>query len=198
MTIQVTRETHETPQSVVDRVTLAGGLNRFSKPNYRVVWGWNRLDFIGGKWEDRDEHGTLIREVVEVRTEPKYQELNRWHVEAWLPPEAYGSPEVWAMQTVETVNGKEVETLGPYPHMGDYESCFVIQKVNGDFLPLTPRVVEGVVERINASRRAPVAKSKRALYEREERIDKEYLEWGYSVLDDACPAFGGVPQVAVL
>ena len=46
-------------------LALAGGRNRFGEPNYRAVWGWSRLDWIGGKWEDRDASGSLIREVVE-------------------------------------------------------------------------------------------------------------------------------------
>ncbi|HUN62706.1 MAG TPA: hypothetical protein VMU53_11985, partial [Candidatus Sulfotelmatobacter sp.] len=62
--IQVLREQHEPPVGVQERLAVAGGLNRFGDPNYRVVWGWNRLAWIGGKFEDRDQHGTLLREVV--------------------------------------------------------------------------------------------------------------------------------------
>src|ERR1019366_7496654 len=60
---QILRETHDTPAEVARELALAGGLNRFGEPNYRAVWGWSRLDWIAGKWEDRDAGGALLREV---------------------------------------------------------------------------------------------------------------------------------------
>ncbi len=52
--IRVVRETYETPESVAQRLERAGGRNRFGEANYRAVWGWNRLAWIGGKFEERD------------------------------------------------------------------------------------------------------------------------------------------------
>ena len=65
--IQVIRETHRAPASVARRLEIAGGVNRFGRPNYRAVWGWSRLGWIGGKWEDRGAGGELVREVVALR-----------------------------------------------------------------------------------------------------------------------------------
>ena len=113
--IRILRETHDTPAEVARELTLAGGCNRFGEPNYRAVWGWSRLDWIGGKWEDRDSTGALLREVVELRREPKYTPHNRWHIERWLPPESYGSPEQWHAETIEIENGRSIPALGPYP-----------------------------------------------------------------------------------
>ena len=71
--IRILRETHPTPESVAQRLQRAGGMNRFGEPNYRAVWGWNRLTWIGGKFEEHDPAtGSLLREVVELRQEPKY------------------------------------------------------------------------------------------------------------------------------
>src|SRR5260370_22073980 len=75
--IRVLRETHDTPEAVAHRLARAGGANRFGEPNYRAAWGWNRLAWIGGKFEDRDEHGALLRECIELRFEPKYPAVNR-------------------------------------------------------------------------------------------------------------------------
>jgi hypothetical protein len=76
--IQVVRETHETPETVAWRLARAGGCNRYSEANYRAVWGWNRLAWIGGKFEERDPAtGSLLREVIELRQEPKYPAVNR-------------------------------------------------------------------------------------------------------------------------
>jgi hypothetical protein len=195
--IQITRETHQAPASVTRRLTSAGGLNRYGAPNYRVVWGWNRLAWIGGKFEDRDEHGNLLREVVELRQEPKYAEVNRWHVERWVPPEAYGSPRQWYAQTVETAEGRRVPALGPYPQRGEYEHCFTIQGLRGEFVQLTPAIVERVARAIEFSRQAPGAKRRERLYDHEVQNQKDYDNWAFDVLDDGVPALHGQPFVTV-
>src|SRR5256885_9909052 len=122
--ILVLRERHETPESVARILELAGGRNRFSEPNYRAVWGWNRIAWIGGKFEDRDEHGVLLRERIELRREPKYPALNRWHIERWVPPEVYGSPRTWYAQTNDLAGGQNIPALGPAPSRGADEHCF--------------------------------------------------------------------------
>ena len=110
--IFVIREMHEAPECVARELLLAGGRNPFGEANYRAVWGWGRLDWIGGKWEDRDPvSGALVREVVELRREPKYTPRDRWHIERWMPAESYGSPAEWHAQTLEIVNGRNVPAL---------------------------------------------------------------------------------------
>ena len=195
--IQVTRESHEPPESLARRLANAGGLNRYGEANYRVVWGCNRLAWIGGKFEDRGENGNLVREVVELRREPKYAAVNRWHVERWVPPEAYGSPREWYEQTVERADGRSVPALGPYPERGEYEHCFMLQGRNGEFVQLTPTIVEQVARAIEWSRRMPRVKRREGLYEREARADREYQSWANDVLDDGVPALHGQPFVTV-
>jgi hypothetical protein len=195
--IQVVRERHETPEGVARRLARAGGLNRYGEGNYRVVWGWNRLAWIGGKFEDRDEHGELLREVVELRQEPKYPQVNRWHVERWVPAEAYGSPKEWYAQTVESAGGRRVPALGPYPERGEYEHCFTIQGLRGEFVQLTPTIVERVAQAIEWSRVRPRAKRRAELYEREARGEREYDSWAFDVLDEGAPAMHGQPFVTV-
>jgi hypothetical protein len=192
--IQIIRERHETPEEVARRLEAAGGQNRFGEPNYRVIWGWNRLAWIAGKFEDRDAHGDL---VVELRLEPKYPQVNRWHVERWVPPEVYGSPREWYAKTVESVNGMSVPALGPYPERGEYEHCFTLQGRKGEFVQLTPTIVEHVARAIEWARRFPKAKQRGMLYEREAREEREYEEWAYTLMDDAVPALYGQPFVTV-
>jgi hypothetical protein len=90
---EVMRESKQAPESVERAVTQAGGLNRYGEPNFRVVWGRSRLAWVGGKWRNTNAQRELVREVIELRQEPKYVPHDRWHVERCLPPEAYGSPE---------------------------------------------------------------------------------------------------------
>lgn len=195
--VRVMRERHEAPEGVAARLAAAGGLNKYGEANYRVVWGWNRLGWIGGKFEDRDEQGNLIREVVELREEPKYAAVNRWHLERWVPPEAYGSPRTWYAQTVESTDGKSVPALGPYPERGEYEHCFTIEGAHGEFVQLTPTIVERVAQAIEWSRRMPRAVQRAGLYGREERRERKYEEWALDLLDDAMPALHGQEFVTV-
>lgn len=195
--IRVLRETHDTPEEVARRLDAAGGRNRFGEPNYRVIWGWNRLAWIGGKFEDRDAQGDLLREVVELRLEPKYPQVNRWHLERWVPPEMYGSPRDWYANTAESANGVSVPALGPYPARGEYEHCFTLQGPRGEFVQLTPTIVEHVARAIEWARRFPRAKQRGTLYEREAREDRKYEEWAYTLMDDAVPALHGQPFVTV-
>lgn len=197
--ISVLRERHETPEAVARRLELAGGRNPFGEPNYRAVWGWNRLAWIGGKFEDRDETGALLRERIELREEPKYPAVNRWHIERWMPPETYGSPRAWYAQTVERENGVSIPALGPYPHRGDYEHCFTLETPSGEFVQLTPTVAEHIARAIEYSRKSRQQTISRAkLYEREAREEQQYGDWAYDVLDDAVPAFHRQPFVTVV
>ena len=197
--ITVLRETHETPKAVARTLALAGGANRYGEPNYRAVWGWNRLAWIGGKFEERDpSSGSLLREVVELRQEPKYPAVNRWHIEKWLSPETYGSPRAWYAQTVERENGVSVPALGPYPSRGDYEHCFTLEGPRGEFVQLTPTAAEHIARVIEWSRKFPDSAKKRALQDREQRQERAYDTWAYDLLDDAVPAFRKQPFVTVL
>jgi len=195
--IQVLREPHDTPETVAHRLERAGGINRFGEANYRAVWGWNRLAWIGGKFEDRGEHGALLRERVELRQEPKYPAVNRWHIERWLPPETYGSPRAWYAQTIERANGISIPALGPYPSRGEYEHCFTLESPRGEFLQLTPTIAEHIARAIECSRSSPRAKSRSRLYDREQRAERTYDQWAFDVMDDAVPAFHKQPFVTV-
>jgi hypothetical protein len=197
--IVVLRETHETPETVARRLELAGGSNRLGEPNYRAVWGWNRLAWIGGKFEDRDPAtGSLLREVVELRQEPKYPAVNRWHIERWLPPEAYGSPRQWYAQTIERENGLSIPALGPYPSRGEYEHCFTLEGPRGEFIQLTPTIAEHIARAVECARGVPRSRGRARLYEREQHAERVYDAQAYDILDAAVPAFHKQPFVGVL
>jgi hypothetical protein len=188
--IRVLRETHQPPPSVERRLRLAGGTNRFGQPIYRAVWGWSRLGWVGGKWEDRNAAGELLREVVELRYVPKYTPHDRWHIERWLPPEAYGSPRDWYAQTIELADGRSIPALGPYPDRGEYEHCFTLENPRGDFVQLTPTVAECVARAIETGRHVGSAERRRALEARDERTEKAYDAWAWEMLG-CSPAFHG-------
>ncbi len=197
--IRVLRETHPTPDAVAHRLSRAGGINWLGEANYRAVWGWNRLAWIGGKFEERDPStGSLVREVVELRQEPKYPAVNRWHIEKWLPPEVYGSPRAWYAQTIERENGVSIPALGPYPSRGEYEHCFTLEGPRGEFIQLTATAAEHIARAIEHSRNCASAKARSRLYDRESREESSYENWAFDVLDDAVPAFHRQPFVTIV
>jgi hypothetical protein len=193
--IQVTRETHEAPAGVQERVTRAGGVNRYGEPNFRVVWGGSRLTWIGGRWTDRDAHGNQVRETVEMRRVPKYLPEDRWHIERWMPADSYGSPEQWVAQTTEIENGVRIAALGPYPSRGDYEHCFTLESASGEFIPLTPAACDWIVRAIEWSRRQRRTEMRGAIAAREARRERNMDRGMDDILDDAVPAFHGEPFV---
>jgi len=195
--IRVVRETHDPPAFIERALRLAGGANPYGEPNFRAVWGWSRLTWIGGRWEDRDADGRLVHEVVELRQVPKYVPFDRWHIERWCPPELYGRPEDWYARTVECEAGRTIPALGPYPQRGEYEHCLTLAGPRGEFVQLTPTIAEHVARLIQASRRLTARRRRQALDRRDARLEREFDALAYEVLDDAVPAFHGLPFVCV-
>jgi len=186
--IRVVRETHETPVDVRERITRAGGLNRLGEPNFRVVWGGARLAWIGGRWVDRDASGNVTREAIELRQEPKYAAVDRWHIERWVPPEAYGSPEEWSARTTEIEDGVHILALGPYPCRGEYEHCFTLQTSSGAFVQLSPAACDWIVRAVEWARRQSPSVAKGAISQRESSLEREWERVADDVLDDTAPA----------
>jgi hypothetical protein len=195
--IRVLREIHDAPATIQERVARVGGANRFGEPNFRVVWGGARLAWIGGRWTDRDAHGNVLREAIELRRAPKYVPEDRWHIERWMPPESYGSPEDWRAQTTEVEDGIRVPALGPYPSRGEYEHCFTLQTTCGDFLPLTAAACDWIVRAIEWSRRQPRRANRNAIAARESRRANDWERTADDMLDDAIPAFHNHPFLSV-
>jgi hypothetical protein len=183
--IRVLRETHEAPEPIERRLRLAGGINRYGEAMYRAVWGWSRLGWIGGKWTDHNDCGSVLREVVELRYVPKYVPHDRWHIERWMPPESYGSPRDWYAYTIERENGVNVPALGPYPERGEYEHCLTLEGPGGGFVQLTPSIAEYVARAIEFGRMGRSADRRRAIDEREEREERDYDSWAFDTLDNS-------------
>lgn len=197
--IQVFRESHLTPDWARERLTRAGGLNRFGEPNFRVVWGSNLCDWIGGKWEDRDQAGNLVREVRELRWELKYPWLkNRWIVERWLPPEKFGSVDDWFRRTKEWGEEGNLAQLGPYPSRGRFTFLCAIElgPGPGGFLQLTPATLDWVMEAYWLSRKRSETLAEKKEAERKRQLVRDIEDREF--IADGTPAFYGEPTVSVL
>ncbi len=191
----------ETPAEIARILRVAGGLNRYGEPNYRAVWGWNRLDWIGGEWTDREngeeENGAFVRTVYQVRHVPKYSPFDRWYIERWMPPETYGHPALWNLQHLEkTDSGEWMPTLGPFPYRGDYEMAWRCETPDGGYLQLTPHIARVFASCLEASRN--LAKQSLTEFKSKEidKREKEYDSYADSVLHEGSTITG--PSVSVL
>ncbi len=104
---------------------------------------------------------------------------------------------IWGWNRLTWIGGKKVATLGPYPHRGEYEHAFVVQSAKGEFIQLTATIAERIARAIECSRTIPAAKRRAALYGREAKLDKEYVDWAMDVMDDGDHALHGQPFVTV-
>ena len=78
---------------------------------------------------------------VALQSLPKYSPRERFHLEVWCPPEMYGTPEDWGRQFRKTIAGEAIDTLGPYPSMGEYEHLWECSDVDGGYLHPTVNLV---------------------------------------------------------
>lgn len=191
-------EHKKAPCALQESVKRAGGFNIYGWPMFRVVWGYSRLALLGGELNEFDERGTFIRKSVGYRMEhPPGYKWDRWHIEKWMPPEFYGSPEHWAEINSEWVDGVEYSILGPYPRQGDYELSTIIEDAAEQFLPLTPAVCETIIRSIEWARGLHPTQRRAAIERREEKKEKSWSDYCDDVMDDCVPAFQGQAHVPV-
>lgn len=187
-------EHHEPPESVVERLKLAGGTNPYGEAMFRVVWGWDRLVKITGSWGD----SALSYQGVETRTVPKYLPGNCWHLEMWRPPEEYGSPEKWGKLGEAVVGTMTIDTAGPFPSRGEWELCYPLTddlSPQGSVVPLNGAVTELIVKLIVMSRNERISFDlrKAAIRQRMERERQQRINETAESLLDARPSFYDQP-----
>lgn len=176
------REVLTPPRELQERITRAGGRALDGRANFRVVWGWSRLTWIGGKWGDNGP--------IEYRLEPKYLPADRWILEALYDATHYGSPESWARQTRTIIEGKIVEQMGPYPSRGDYEHVVTLHA------PLSPTVCDHLVDLVRFNRGLTKQERRTAIFAEEEQKERDWHSFADSVLSDH-PSFHLRPYVTV-
>lgn len=158
------------PPDFQRRITEAGGRNLYGEPLFRIVWGWSRMAWIGGKFEgETDRNGNLLPAYECLTREPKYLDgLDQWHLEVWCPPDRYGSPESWPE-----------EALGPFPARGDYERLT-------SFGPrsLTPALLERLVQFVMHSKQISTGERRTALLAAEEAKERQFDRDADDILSD--------------
>jgi hypothetical protein len=211
-------EHHACPKSVAEQLRLAGGENRFGDPNFRVIWGYDRIVPITGEWQDFEQYVATLTDkltgisrqrtftrlkssVIETRQVPKYLPGNCWHLEMWRPPEEYGSPEDWKKLGEEVLQGLTVDTSGPYPEMGEYELCYPLTSdgtSHGMPILLVADVVAEIVRMITAGReRFDYIQRLAAIQQREALKEEGLTKRTRDILKDGLRPFAGESFVTV-
>lgn len=156
------------------------GLNPWGEPIYRVVWSESRSKIVGGLFHDG------FRQITEYRHVPMYRSLARWVLEVWK--ETPVSPEQWQRDELCPFSG--LLRSGPYPYKGEYWGNVVIQKPNGDYLELSPGLVNYFATLIDKSRSVTPWESYIANREALEQKKKAASKLVRAMISDAMSAFG--------
>lgn len=132
--------------SVEAAVKAASPLNLYGQPIFRVIWSPDSFDWAAGWWNDYDSNGTFVRQVWEARYVPRYHFTPRWIVERWMPPEFFGTKELWEKFTTEfsETHGSMLE-LGPYPAEGKFLFVWKCENADGSYLEITPTIVDHTI-----------------------------------------------------
>ena len=125
----------ECPEGVTRFLTDVFGVNRFGEPLFRIIWGQTETMQVAGRWGYEDK---LIG-----HNQPC------WILQRWMPPELYGTPEMYYTLTADPGTG--LAMLGEYPEQGRYETIVMLQEKRYDSstgqliietIPLNEEIVE--------------------------------------------------------
>lgn len=182
------------PDEFAERVTEAGGLNRYDEPNFKVVWQRSEFYRAGGVWAGYDQVT-----VKGYRWLP-YSFEKGWALVQWQPPEKYGKPVSYYVAGLDETG---YQLLGEYPYSGRYEIVMpFIWKgiVNGrlvvEHMPLTSLLVDLIVPIIHEAKALSWERKRALMLEEKERQDRAQLSQIESRLADAYPAFGTASRSA--
>ena len=175
------------PDEFQQRITEAGGVNRYDEPNFRIVWGDTETFRAGGSWEPLDgPHYRGYRDLLLVNEAC-------WALLQWQPPEKWGHPAAYYFRNVDESG---FQTLGEYPYHGRYELIqpFVNRtyergKITVDAMPLSSLLIDMVIPIIKESQAVSALKVKELMRERRERQEKEQVDQIEACIRNASPEY---------
>ena len=163
------------PESYQARVTRAGGLNRYGRPNFMLAWSQSATERAGGVWPH--DHYAGYREVYVANGSPYPPKKGYWMLMEWTPPEQYnGEANYFFLHRDETTG---LCTLGPYPHRGRYVIAAKLiwtmmdnGKMDIEAWPLNSAVIDFIIpvvmeaKKCSISRRRAFAAAEKLRHER--------------------------------
>lgn len=168
------------PDHFQRRITQVGGLNRYRKPNFKLVWAQTETTWRGGKNSDDDGAFVGYWEVY------KGDGLPHWMLMQWIDAgKSLDMPHLPSQSDVSYYEenrdpGTGLQILGEYPYHGHYEialnllaKTFVQGQMSIDAFPLSTEIVEMMVPIIKASMAVSVQAKMKFMKDEEEREDDE-------------------------
>lgn len=170
--IQVLREhSRPVPQWTTDLISQLGR-NPYGEALFRIVWSGEVHEMIGGLFLD-----TATREWRRV---PRYPGVQRFLLEKWQPPEAYGTPESWNRAS----DGYGFNPCGDYPFQGGYEHLYTFES-SGQFVSLDPTLLRMLVASVLTRKLKSVWERFVESRDQKEREEQEQGRIFEDVYDDA-------------
>jgi hypothetical protein len=169
------------PAEFQQRVTDRFGLNPFGEPNFRIAWGKTEKTLVAGRngYEERLLCG-----------------LPCWLILRWVPPESYGSPDLWYRQNKDEDTG--LCLLGPYPSRGKYEIAVPLYRkrvVNGtlefEAMPLNHSIIDTMIPLMLKAQELTFWERKAALEQQEQEENDAMVNEIADRLQNDMPTFYG-------
>lgn len=180
--MRITKETRNIieqrtcPEHFQDRITQAGGLNKFGDPNFKIVWAQSETSWQGGHWNNEDGSFTGYRKVLKGDGLPhwmlmQYIEAGKSAQMPFLPAEG---PYSWYLNTKCPDTGLQI--LGEFPYNGSYQIVMplITKNVVGgeliiDTMSLSARIISIMIPIIKNSMKVTLAAKLRSMEEDRER-----------------------------
>lgn len=167
------------PQAAADAIKRLSPLNLYGQPRYRLAWSEEPQTWVIGKFREESGDGH-VTERFERKQIPKYSfDPPSWIIEIWEPPEFFGSPDMWARQTISYEEGQFYHDIGPYPAEGDYRFLWRCTYKSGEHkgqaVDPTERIIEDFFRRLHLPTKDDLAKERNAkaevkVKERKQRV----------------------------
>lgn len=182
------------PEEFQRCVEEAGGLNRYDKPNFRLIWGQTDTFRAGGFWHGNGQVPFRgYRDILIGFNDPC------WILQQWQPPEKYGTPEYYYLVNNDPESG--LQTLGEYPYHGRYETVLPLMwkgVVNGklkiEHMRLSTLLMDMIIPIIKETEGLSFVRRRALMQEHKERQDQEEVSKIEARLQDAYPAFGSASR----
>lgn len=164
------------PQHFQDRVTRAGGNNRYGGPNFRIAWSRTETFRAGGVWPH--DHFAGYREVYAANCSPVPPKQGYWMLMEWKAPEDFGGEAVYRFLHRDDETG--LCLTGPYPSRGRYEKAVPLIDTafdNGKMIlypwPLNSRIVDRIIPLIKDAKTHSVRRRREFAAAEKAQVEKK-------------------------
>lgn len=186
----------ECPAEFQERLTYAGGVNKYDDPNFKLTWMGTETMRAGGVWENPElptiEHFAGYRDVLaDVEGEG-------WALRQWMPAEFWGTPAAWYAQNFDQYG---YQILGGYPYSGRYMTVFPLVYKDGaktEIMPLNSYIVDIVVPIVVMAKQISELQKRAVIEENKARKEAARVAKIEDALRNAWPALGEIRSAAGL